>query len=778
MATAAELLAARASGMTTGDNTLVIDNDLRTIQIPSSITNLGVENDDDVLRLHFRMPRYLGIIDLSTFTVRINYLNAKGESDVYIVDDLSIVGDSLAFSWLVGPTATKYKGNTKFNVCMRIVDADAYVQKEYNTTIATLPVLEGLECEESVIEYYSDILEQWRRQLFGIGDTEEAKLLAKSAEEQQNIADKGAEVLASIPEDFTTTYNLALEGARSKADAIIRSAEGEEINLTDSSNDLISELKLYGRATQIATTGKNLFDIETALLDQRRASTPVSEYYAVGSNAICIETNSYDNGRAYMYLNLEAGQYVISADVDVASSWNFSVKDYEANVELVNQTSTTDGHIGHRFMIESPALIGFCFMSVVTGGPPTLARNIQLELGTDETQYEKYSGGFASPSPDWPQEICGVTDPSVVIEGKNLIDLNKSGSACGVSEKVANGLVSFSGTANASGGRNAFKRSSEITLTPGTYTFSMVVPSGTAPQNCLSRSDNGNIVANGDGTFIITEPTTIYLGFNYITDRVYNAKNVSVQLERGDIATNHVPYTPSQTLTYTLPSPLYAGELDCITGDLTYANLVEAPTSGWTVSKSSSGWAEGIENTNGVTIAFHYHLGAEKDNYYPKTVCTHFPAANSWSEIVSGTTEMVYRGNTSANGLASETIRIKRSRLMNYGLPVTPDATAMVNAFTRWLAAQKDAGTPVKMVGEISETEQVESYLPRTNATGTVIRNDKRANMSVKYNGDFQRYVHEISSDILEEAITQDKIQAAVDAWLNIHYSHAEGVSF
>ena len=207
MATAAELLAARASGMTTGDNTLVIDNDLRTIQIPSSITNLGVENDDDVLRLHFRMPRYLGIIDLSTFTVRINYLNAKGESDVYLVDDLSIVGDSLAFSWLVGPTATKYKGNTKFNVCMRIVDADAYVQKEYNTTIATLPVLEGLECEESVIEYYSDILEQWRRQLFGIGDTEEAKLLAKSAEEQQNIADKGAEVLASIPKDYITTYN-------------------------------------------------------------------------------------------------------------------------------------------------------------------------------------------------------------------------------------------------------------------------------------------------------------------------------------------------------------------------------------------------------------------------------------------------------------------------------------------------------------------------------------------------------------------------------------------
>ena len=145
MATAAELLAARAPGASGVDNTLIIDNYLRMIQIPSSITNLGVENDDDVLRLKFRMPRYLGTTDLSTFSVRINYLNAKGESDVYTVSDLEIVGDNLTFSWLVGPTATKYKGNTKFNVCMRIVDADFYVLKEYNTTIATLPVLEGLE---------------------------------------------------------------------------------------------------------------------------------------------------------------------------------------------------------------------------------------------------------------------------------------------------------------------------------------------------------------------------------------------------------------------------------------------------------------------------------------------------------------------------------------------------------------------------------------------------------------------------------------------------------
>ena len=66
MATAEELL----SGVATVDKTLVISNDLRTISIPSSVPNLGVESDDDVLRLNFKMPLYIGDIDLSTFSIR------------------------------------------------------------------------------------------------------------------------------------------------------------------------------------------------------------------------------------------------------------------------------------------------------------------------------------------------------------------------------------------------------------------------------------------------------------------------------------------------------------------------------------------------------------------------------------------------------------------------------------------------------------------------------------------------------------------------------------
>ena len=154
MATADELLSTIDT-----DKTLIIDKDLRIIIIPSSVKNLGVESDDDVLRLKFSMPRMYGDVDLSDFSIYINYMNAKNTGDVYVVDDKTIADDTITFSWLVGRVALAYKGNVRFIVCMKKHDGDSNVIQEYNTTIASLPVLEGLETGETVIQQNPDIIE-------------------------------------------------------------------------------------------------------------------------------------------------------------------------------------------------------------------------------------------------------------------------------------------------------------------------------------------------------------------------------------------------------------------------------------------------------------------------------------------------------------------------------------------------------------------------------------------------------------------------------------------
>lgn len=163
MATADEILAGAvevASEGATQDKVLRIDNELRTISIPSVVKLLGVESDDDVNRIEFEMPRHYGGFDLSTFSVRVNYMNANGDGDIYKVVDLMADEEKMTFSWLVGRTAFMYKGDVQFVVCLKKITEDFVVEQEFNTTVASLPVLQGLEPDEQLIQRYPDIIEQ------------------------------------------------------------------------------------------------------------------------------------------------------------------------------------------------------------------------------------------------------------------------------------------------------------------------------------------------------------------------------------------------------------------------------------------------------------------------------------------------------------------------------------------------------------------------------------------------------------------------------------------
>lgn len=155
-----EALAASEVNDTGADEVITIDNDLRKITIPASITLLGVVSDENVQTLHFQMPKTYKGLDLSEFAIRINYMNANNVGDTYAVDDSEISGESIVFTWTVGRVACMYKGNTKFIVCLKKKNASGNVLKEFNTSLASLPVLEGLETTEAVVAENPDIIEQ------------------------------------------------------------------------------------------------------------------------------------------------------------------------------------------------------------------------------------------------------------------------------------------------------------------------------------------------------------------------------------------------------------------------------------------------------------------------------------------------------------------------------------------------------------------------------------------------------------------------------------------
>ena len=135
----------------------VIDPESREIIIPETYQILGVESDEKVERIEFECPKIVGDnIDLSKLQIRINYQNANGDKDQYIVEDVETNGDNIEFSWLL----TMYRGTVNFVVCAVKVSGET-IQNEWNTTLATSQVLEGLEVDTpEPTEEQSDVIAQ------------------------------------------------------------------------------------------------------------------------------------------------------------------------------------------------------------------------------------------------------------------------------------------------------------------------------------------------------------------------------------------------------------------------------------------------------------------------------------------------------------------------------------------------------------------------------------------------------------------------------------------
>ena len=158
MPTATELLSTEAC-----DDILVVDLESRTIVIPKTVSVLGVEADDETRILHFQVPQYYCNVDLSEFSIRVNYKNANGEPDMYLVLNKVVENGLIKFDWVVGRHAFAKKGNVSFSVCCKELFGGV-VKREFNTTPARLPVLEGLETGESIVSEHLDVFEQLREE--------------------------------------------------------------------------------------------------------------------------------------------------------------------------------------------------------------------------------------------------------------------------------------------------------------------------------------------------------------------------------------------------------------------------------------------------------------------------------------------------------------------------------------------------------------------------------------------------------------------------------------
>lgn len=140
-----------------------INTETRIITVPTSKRTLGTESDQETNRLYFKCPKIVGDnVDLSLFSLRINYQNAGNKKDQYLVEDVKEEGDNITFSWLLKRNVTAYKGNVKFILCAVKTTEDGIIKNEWNTTLNTeCESLEGMEMDKVAVEEETkDIVEQ------------------------------------------------------------------------------------------------------------------------------------------------------------------------------------------------------------------------------------------------------------------------------------------------------------------------------------------------------------------------------------------------------------------------------------------------------------------------------------------------------------------------------------------------------------------------------------------------------------------------------------------
>ena len=128
----------------------MIDEDLRTIHTPSRGNIIGVQGDNNVNHINFKMPRYYNGIDLSTFTIKINYKNALDTINSYFVDNLIFGTDTMTFSWLVSKEVTIFTGTVIFVVKLFNTINDE-INKFFSTAIAEGVVLPSISVEDETL---------------------------------------------------------------------------------------------------------------------------------------------------------------------------------------------------------------------------------------------------------------------------------------------------------------------------------------------------------------------------------------------------------------------------------------------------------------------------------------------------------------------------------------------------------------------------------------------------------------------------------------------------
>ena len=347
----------------------------------------------------------------------------------------------------------------------------------------------------------------------------------EGTEQVANVQEAAAEIKADRDQ-----IEMNWELASSAAPGIVRTAEGSSIAVTDSSDRPMKGLKVFGRSEQFTTKGCQLID-DGGTSYSRTWINDGSGSESENDGAIEIPIN-YEH-----YKDLVGSDIFISFESDknctltsivqvyLAGKWNtysapINIKAGLNTVIITNMASgNTDPAIKLKIRRNGTSTLGTDTFTV---------SKVLLKTGIEPANYELYTGGLASPNPDYPQEI--VSAGQVLTTGAQLFDARTV-----FSTQIDRGIVAVDdlGIVTLNGTFGSHNRQFSITLESGTYSLSG------------NKNSIVHIIAPTDSIWgmkaIKIETTTT---FNcYIASGTYENVKLPLMINLGSTALPYEPYT-------------------------------------------------------------------------------------------------------------------------------------------------------------------------------------------------------------------------------------------
>ena len=241
----------------------------RFITVPDQIKKIGVQYDHDIETITFDCPRFWDGNDLSTMKIYINYMREDGHVGMYLCNIVSIEDDIMHFNWTISGEVTQIKGTISFLVCIKRVDSDGNEERHWNSELCQdLYVSEGMECQESILYRYPDIITQLLTRM----DIAEGNVSPESILDRINEAFDTNDTVNQTIKDKTVDY---LESEITSKDLIVELPVGKWTKQYD--NEYTQTVVIDGVDASINPIVSLFYSGEEATDDELNAYTCLSE---------------------------------------------------------------------------------------------------------------------------------------------------------------------------------------------------------------------------------------------------------------------------------------------------------------------------------------------------------------------------------------------------------------------------------------------------------------------------------------------------------------------